>query len=246
MTSSEEKGSNPGKPRAVLIFADLLALDLVRRRWPKSFKRLLSIPFIDSQFDFEADLHLFASPSSVPPSAGTDLTIHFQTEDSFGKNLLTAVDKLADLGYQEIVIVGRDCPELDQSDINQAFQRLQNHRLVLGPDHRGGVYLIALHSDDRSFLRKVQWQKDIDCEQLQQQFGRDQTYLLPTKHDLDTLADLSLLAHSRSVWRHVARNLLQSVQRVFAAGPPLCREAGPEIEPIDWQLPPPLPSSHCS
>ncbi|MDA2934149.1 DUF2064 domain-containing protein [Acidobacteria bacterium AH-259-D05] len=246
MTSSEEKRRNPGKPRAVLLFAGSLPLDLVRRRWPKSFHRLLSIPFVDSGFDFEADLHLFTPPSSALPSVENDVTIHFQTEDSFGKNLQTAVDKLAELGYQEIVIVGRDCPELDQWDIHQAFQQLQNHRLVLGPDHRGGVYLIALHSGDRSLIRKVQWQKNTDCAQLQKRFGRDQTYLLPTKLDLDTLADLSLLARSRSVWRHVAQDLLQSVQRLFAPGPPLCRDAGPEIERIDWQLPPPLLIFHRS
>lgn len=238
MTSSKEKRRNRGKLRAVLIFADSLPLDLVRRRWPKSFHRLLLIPFVGSDLDFEADLHLFTSPSSAPPSAGTDVTIHFQRQDSFGKNLQTAVDKLADLGYQEIVIVGRDCPELEHSDVHQAFQRLQNHRLVLGPDHRGGVYLIALHSDDRFLIRTVQWQKDTDCAQLQEQFGRDQAYLLPAKHDLDTLADLSLLARSRSVWRHVARRLLESIQP-FVTSPPPCRDAVQEIERMDWQLPPP-------
>ena len=48
--------------------------------------------------------------------------------------------------------MGRDCPGLGALDIERAFAELTSKKLVLGPDHRGGCYLIAFRIADRMVL----------------------------------------------------------------------------------------------
>lgn len=232
----------PKNEKAVLIFADSLALDLARRKWPGSYRSLLELTFLEGgQYQFEADLHLFTSPfSTVPERALPDVTVHPQQGRSFSHNLAAAVEKLAQLGYREIVIVGRDCPDLDGSDIETAFRELEQHRLVVGPDHRGGVYLIAFHIEDRTLLHRIQWQQNTDCGQLIQRFGESHCFLLPVKQDLDNLSDLKLLSLSNSKFSIVARSLL--CRLIFALQTParLNENSKVSFEKLMCQLPPPL------
>jgi glycosyltransferase A (GT-A) superfamily protein (DUF2064 family) len=228
---------NAGR-RAVLIFANAASMDCSQRRWPRTLRSLLETQDFASFGDDTADLHLFTSPgsgSSVPSS----ITVHSQVGSSFGERLENAVETLAGLGYCDIVIVGRDCPDLERDDIHEAFSLLRDHHLVLGPDHRGGCYLIALPASERAKLKDITWQRNTDFAELRQRFGAENTAQLPAKLDLDTLTDVGLLACSESRWRQLARTLLQACrpQRIppETAGIPLPFDG----QRIYWQLPPP-------
>src|ERR1051325_621 len=181
--------------RALLIFASGASIDVARRRWPKTFRVLLETHDFCSLGHDISDVHVFTDANS-PLLAFSPTTTHTQLGSSFGERLNNAVDTLAELGYSKIVIVGGDCPDLDASDIGEAFSRLDDYRFVLGPDHRGGCYLIGLHANERSQLAHIVWQKNSDFVQMQQQFGRDNTWELPVKIDLDSVEDVRLLAYS--------------------------------------------------
>jgi glycosyltransferase A (GT-A) superfamily protein (DUF2064 family) len=240
-TKSVPSGRN--HTQAVLIFADALPLDLNRRGWSPAFGRLLRLPFLDSECQLDVDLHLFLSPDcAVNPDWEQQAAIHPQQQVGFGANLEAAVEKLAALGYQEIVIVGRDCPDLQEADVQTAFHQLANQRLVLGPDHRGGLYLIALKTRDRTLLKGIRWQQNTDLVQLQSRFGPEQTSLLEVKQDLDCLSDLFLLAGSSLYWRTLLRQLI-----ALLIGrppiPPALAGTAVELDRIRWQLPPPTRAS---
>ncbi len=178
------------KRKALLIFADSLALDLSRRRLPGSFRSLFDLnPVLRSPLD--ADVHLFTSNDleSTPT-----VTVHRQDGATFAARLEAAVDEIAARGYDEVVLIGRDCPDLNCDDIATAFRELENRRLVLGPDHRGGCYLIALRVADRALLQGVRWKRNTDCAQLIERSGRSRVFLLPVKQDLDSWADVKLCA----------------------------------------------------
>lgn len=223
--------------RAILIFADVPARDLARRRWPRSFLPLLSISRFREAEITGADLHLFTS-GWVSGSQG--VTVHLQKGQAFGERLENAVQTLGRLGYEQIVIVGCDCPELQPQEIELAFRKLDRHRLILGPDHRGGVYLLGLHGADSRLLSGIQWRKDTDCFQLQARVTAEEICRLPVKHDLDTLEDLHSLARSNRDWVWVLKlfpNLIRSTFRVVRG--PLADLSGLS-EKIRWQLPPPF------
>src|SRR5260370_8195746 len=131
--------------RALLIFADSAHTDCKRRGWHSAFRILLETQSFTFEENPDFDLHLFTS-RGFHRRVSSSLQVHFQEGASFGQRLENAMETPARLGYQEIVIVGRDCPELGESDIIQAFALLRQHHLVLGPDHRGGGYLLCIHS----------------------------------------------------------------------------------------------------
>jgi glycosyltransferase A (GT-A) superfamily protein (DUF2064 family) len=232
---SELDSTKPTVRRAVLVFADSLAKDLSRRAWSKRLSALLNVPRFDSQ-QIDADVHLFTTGIAARmPFHGA--TVHAQYGESFGERLSHAFDELARRGYDQIVIVGRDCPELSAADILDAFAALNESRAVLGPDHRGGCYLIGLHANDGALLDGIPWQQNTDFDELLHRVGASQTVCLATKFDLDSLDDVRALSiHSRPL-----RALIDSL---------LAPSRGRRIDTItistdaytrlSWQTPPPL------
>jgi len=224
--------------RALLIFADAPSRDCTRRGWPSAFRILLEAQSFSFEPRRDFDAHLFTSKAS-PRQVALGTQIHFQEGASFGDKLQNAIETVAQLGYQEIVIIGQDCPDLESADIHDAFAFLEKHRLVLGPDHRGGCYLIGIRADDRARLAGVHWQRNTDFQQIRDRFADDPVFQLPVKIDLDTSDDIRLLALSKSPFRWVARRLLD------VHAPWVRREDHPtlpqlEKQRIHWQLPPPL------
>ena len=63
----------------------------------------------------------------------------------FGAQLADAVETIWQKGYQQVLVLGNDCQDQDSARLVQAAELLDNQHIVLGPDLRGGVYLIGLH-----------------------------------------------------------------------------------------------------
>lgn len=180
------------KRKALLVFADAVGLDLARRRLPRFLHQLFQLRALDGA-TADADIHFFAAAASQSCPGGT---LHRQNGRTFAERLENAVEEIAALGYDEVVIVGRDCPRLSQSDITRAFAALHTRRLVLGPDHRGGCYLIGLRSAERGLLRGISWRRNTDCAQLRGRCHPSEVRLLSTKQDIDSWADVAFLAGS--------------------------------------------------
>jgi len=227
------------RTRAVLVFAQTVSMDLGRRGWPKQLQVLLKTPSVTSTSMEGVDVHFFGCHCSEPSRTRADY-FHRQQGASFAERLENAIETLARLGYDQIVVVGRDCPDLEISEITQAFSLLKAHGLVLGPDHRGGCYLIAFHVRDRFRLKHVRWQRNSDCRELQERFGCEATFLLPVKYDLDSLSDIRLLSRSCSHWRTVAKRLLNSLALRFKEYRPRLVDSSSERMRLRWQLPPPV------
>lgn len=229
----------PRKRRAVLVFARSLRMDLSRRQWPNRLAGLLRLPFQDGPFE-DADVHLFTTAPAGSPRESSAVAWHRQRAGSFGVRLRAAVEELADLGYREVAIVGRDCPELDQADVAEAFAALGSRRLALGPDHKGGVYLIALRMADRRLLEGVRWRRDTDCRQLCQSVAPDQVHMLPVKLDLDGMGDLWLLGRRGAAWKAAVQRLLRLIGSRRPWRRPFLVHQSERVVRISWQLPPPV------
>jgi hypothetical protein len=223
--------------QAVLVFSNAAVLDRARRGWPRAFEQLFECNDLLSWTNPGFDVHVFTSPG-FGATAGARLNIHYQQGSSFGERLENAVQTLTDLGYRKVVVVGSDCPDLEVADIQHAFRALKENRLVLGPDHRGGCYLIGLNVQDRHPLHGVRWQRNTDFEELLRRFGRENCWQLSVKLDLDSWNDVCLLAKSASCWRELAASLLRALGSYpFDRSSKVCPRA--KHERLRWQLPPP-------
>jgi 2-phospho-L-lactate guanylyltransferase (CobY/MobA/RfbA family) len=191
--------------RAVLLFAEKTHVDLARRSFPMAARPLLNLPAFASEFSPAIDVHLFTSAGN----AGVDSSrIHRQSGRGFAERFENAIETIAQLGYDEVVAVGRDCPGLRALDIEHAFAELASKKLVLGPDHRGGCYLIAFRTADRELLRDVRWKRNTDCAQLLERGGAAHVFLLPVKQDLDSWSDLRIFARGGGLLARFASFLL--------------------------------------
>lgn len=93
------------------------------------------------------------------------------------------------------IIIGSDCPQLTQQDLEQAFESLQQCDMVIGPAEDGGYYLLGLNFHQADLFKGIAWSTEQVFEQTMQvaaQLGLKVT-VLPTLRDLDTVEDLLAL-----------------------------------------------------
>lgn len=63
---------------------------------------------------------------------------------TFGERLAHAFGKLFNEGYEHVICIGNDAPELKARHLKAAAALLSSHKQVIGPDCRGGAYLIGI------------------------------------------------------------------------------------------------------
>lgn len=223
------------KRRALLVFADSGSLDLVRRKLPAYAAQLLNPAATTAACSAFADVHFFTPSHRQAQPYGE---VHRQIGRTFGERFENAVATLSALGYDEIVAIGRDCPSLRASDVSTAFEHLQQSRLVLGPDHRGGCYLIAFRAGDRRLVRGVRWNQNTDCADLLRRTGQDATFLLPFKHDVDSWADVRLIARLGGTAAKIALFLIERVSGASRSFAPFF-DAAAQLVRVRGQMPPP-------
>jgi glycosyltransferase A (GT-A) superfamily protein (DUF2064 family) len=226
----------PEKATAVLIFADLPALDVARRRWPESACALIRPPNARRLAALGLDVHWFTTRGLAGWVRLPGAAIHEQSGGGFGRALGQALSELAELGYSRVVVVGSDCPQLAVEDIAEAAASLEEYRLVLGPDHRGGIYLLGIRTDALDLIAGVIWRQDTDFAQLSARLPQDEVRLLPVKMDLDRVVDLRLLGRRDPGFALLGLLcLLEGSPFVPAAEPPSFLR----VQKATWQLPPP-------
>ena len=73
-----------------------------------------------------------------------------QTGNSFAERLNNAFNDIFELGFENVIAIGNDCPTLTPADLVFAAEKLQLKEVVIGPASDGGLYLIGLN---QHFLR---------------------------------------------------------------------------------------------
>lgn len=120
-----------------------------------------------------------------------------QKGNDFGHKLANAYQEIFDLGYQSVIAVGNDSPELVNTDWEQIQQQLTNGKLVIGPTLRGGTYLIGLSRKDfeKEKFATLSWQTNSLFSQLKE-YGiarKAQFNILRKIRDINTYFDLKIL-----------------------------------------------------
>ncbi len=133
-----------------------------------------------------------------------------QFGETFGERIANAMDTLFTQGYQQVVVIGNDTPDLTSGTIRHSIKLLNSHDTVLGPSKDGGAYLIGLSNEvfDKAAFTSLPWESDSLYKALEEQIqvkgGR--TISLNPLTDLDSqeqLADYSALNPASFVGRFV-------------------------------------------
>jgi len=116
---------------------------------------------------------------------------HQQIGDTFGERFAHAFQAIFDLGYSNVIALGNDTPNLEHLSWQALQNELQKNKAILGPNERGGAYLIGLNKtlfDFKTFC-SLPWQCEQLLEKLQAYFGAD-IHVLIAQIDLNTKQDL--------------------------------------------------------
>lgn len=107
-----------------------------------------------------------------------------QVGKTFGQRISHAVGQVFDKGFERVIVLGNDTPNLQAEHIRSANQQLDHQDWVLGPAHDGGLYLIGIkrsHFDPNRF-EDLPWESD----QLQTAFDSQTENI----HWLDPISDI--------------------------------------------------------
>ena len=98
-------------------------------------------------------------------------------------------------GFHRVILIGSDSPDLPTDVLEQAFEQLRDHDVVLGPSLDGGYYLIGAAGQVPQVFDGMPWSSPELWETTVARSTDQQCRfaVLPTWYDVDTLADLTLL-----------------------------------------------------
>ncbi len=93
-----------------------------------------------------------------------------QRGESFGERLCNAMVDVFEKGFQQVVVIGNDCPHVSAALINNAVDELNKGYLILAPTRKGGVYLLGIKKEkfDRAAFENIHWQTPSVFEDLGQ------------------------------------------------------------------------------
>jgi len=93
--------------------------------------------------------------------------------------------------YRKAVLIPMDIPFISEEDLIAAFARLDQKKFVHGPEINGGVYLIGVRTPYKSGIFKgVRWGTSHSFEDLVKNCGKENTFSLKLKNDLNMPEDI--------------------------------------------------------
>ena len=113
-----------------------------------------------------------------------------QIGDDLGKRMHRAFSQGFDSGFKKIIIIGSDMYDLSQSDLEQAFSRLDTHDFVIGPAEDGGYYLLGMKIENSKVFQNKVWGTESVLSDTLKDLEKEDVYLLPEKNDVDHYEDI--------------------------------------------------------
>ncbi len=179
---------------AILYFAYRPETEAVRKPIFSDHGRRVNVQFYH---DLQDELFDRLTPLGLP-------VIHMdddkQRGDGFADRITNAVEDIWAKGYERVIILGNDCPELDINSYQRCIDLLDTGKACLIPTQHGGAGLIALHKSQytESHWRELEWQSESTFDELFDCLS-DCKVLDMTLTELNSLGDAYLYLE---LWKH--------------------------------------------
>ena len=120
------------------------------------------------------------------------ITLKTQAGGDLGERMCFAIEQ-ALRSYNGVLLIGSDCIELSEFDLELALEKLINGcDVVLGPAYDGGYYLIGLTKSYRQLFINIEWGTDRVLEKTRERVAqlKLKSYELARRRDIDRPEDL--------------------------------------------------------
>lgn len=158
---------------------------------------------------------------------------HNQEGQTFGIRISNAISSVFEKGFANVLVVGGDCPEMKISDLHQAVNSIKQNPFIVGPNYRGGAYLLGF-SKELFHAQKVadlSWCSATLIDDLKEY---SKAHFLKKRRDVNFTSDLILV---RSSWfrrlllmllkfplippTYIRISIASTIQPIGRRGPPL-------------------------
>ena len=141
--------------------------------------------------DLIADKHIYYSETVMNTKWENDFKTTQEGVD-LGERMKNAFKKGFDAGYDRIVLIGSDLPDITLYHINKGLNALKQNEVVFGPAEDGGYYLVGLSKMHNFVFDNKPWsQTNLLEETLLELKKKSITFCtLDTLNDIDTYEDL--------------------------------------------------------
>lgn len=179
------KNSVPGKVKTRLAqsHGDAFAFEV--------YERLVGITEKESLLLSNTDIHVYFS-DTITESPWSNQKKFVQKGTDLGERMKNAFEQGFSMGYQRIIGIGTDLPDLDAKIMSEALSKLESTDTVFGPSEDGGYYLIGMRKMIPEIFDNKPWSTDsllrITLDELiSLHFSTSQ---LEPLNDIDTIDDL--------------------------------------------------------
>lgn len=154
------------------------------------YKELISITESETE-KLDLTRHIYYSQEIEDSLWKNDLKF-LQNGEDLGEKMQNAFQNGFDQGYENIIIIGSDLPNITREIIETGFEKLTDNSLVFGPADDGGYYLLGMSQMTHSVFENKPWSQSTLLKlTLQELNGQERSYsLLETLNDIDTYEDL--------------------------------------------------------
>lgn len=186
--------------RLLIVFVKNAVLGTAKTRLAKTigndvafevYKHLMHVTEQATSGVKNCDVHIYFS-SEKDPTRWTNYTQFVQEGTDLGQRMSGAFRKGFELGYEQIVGVGSDLPDLTAEIIDKGLLELNSNDAVFGPAEDGGYYLIGMKSMLECIFENKPWSTEslmeVTLNELKEK-GHS-VGIIETLNDIDTEEDL--------------------------------------------------------
>ncbi|CDF80699.1 putative glycosyltransferase (GT2) [Formosa agariphila KMM 3901] len=190
----------PTSKKALIIFARNPELGKCKTRLAKTIGdenaldiyRTLLQHTADIATGVKADSFVFYSEHIHKNDTWDDNTFRkkLQQGDDLGERMSHAFSDLFQNNYQKIIIIGSDILDLTTASINDAYNQLEHHDVVIGPAKDGGYYLLGMKTLHSSLFENKSWGTATVLKDSLKNLENKSVHLLEELNDIDTFEDI--------------------------------------------------------
>jgi len=117
---------------------------------------------------------------------------HVQEGADLGERMMNAFKKVFELGCKKVCIIGSDCYTLQPEMLKQAFEKLEENDIVVGPSTDGGYYLLGMKQLHEKLFNEKDWGTSTILDDTIAAINNTgiSYSLLPELNDIDIIEDL--------------------------------------------------------
>ena len=113
-----------------------------------------------------------------------------QFGDDLGAKMEYAFQTAFENNYEKVLLIGSDLYDLEPSHINEAFEKLKNKDVVIGPALDGGYYLVGLKKNYPEIFKNKRWGTSSVRKDTLKNLEKVDVHLLPILNDVDVVEDI--------------------------------------------------------